>query len=92
VASLRLPAIPGPAPADNAALRAPLANFLDEFRAARSVQGGMTVDRATLERMRQGAAAARPLTAPLVQKERKAEPTTMTAAGSALPPRSLLER
>jgi len=64
---LRLLAIPGPAPVDDEALRAPLASFLDEFHAALSEQNGMTVDRATLARMKRGIATSRPLTMPLAE-------------------------
>ena len=62
---LRLLVIPGPAPVDDEALRAPLARFLDEFHTALSEQNGMSVDRATLARMKRGVATSRPLTAPL---------------------------
>ncbi len=62
---LRLLMIPGPAPADDEALRALLASFLDELHAALSEQNGMTVDRAPLARMKRGVATSRPLTAPL---------------------------
>lgn len=89
---LRLLAIPGPAPVDDEALRAPLALFLDEFHAALAEQNGLPVDCARLACMKREITAARPLTAPLAWNEPNAEPSTMPAASSALPPRPLSKR
>lgn len=66
VAWLRLLLLPGVAPTDDAALRAPLARFLDEFHAALAAQNGRPADHAALARNRDAIAAARPLTKPLV--------------------------